>query len=139
MRIFLNFWSRIYLGKKTIFGLNNILVNRESDHFVGKDLIVKTLYKELVEELMKFGFLRIEPTKTGISLVNHSQFANILVRPSYLNVEFKLNRFINDPERFVKIQRLSEKEFSYTLKLSEEQDLNDDCVAWICEAYQLHG
>jgi hypothetical protein len=117
----------------------NIIVNRESDHFIGKDLVVKKLYKQLTTELLKFGFLRIEPTKTGIALVNHSQFANIVVRPSYLNVEFKLNRFINDPERFVKVQRLNEKQFSHTVQLSDEVDLTEDCLAWIREAYQLHG
>jgi predicted transport protein len=114
-------------------------VNRESDHFIGKDLIVKKLYKHLTSELLKFGFLRIEPTKAGIAFHNHSQFANIVVRPSYLNVEFKLNRFIDDPERFVKVLRVGDKQFSHTVQLSEEQDLTDDCLAWIREAYQLHG
>jgi hypothetical protein len=114
-------------------------VNRESDHFIGKDLVVKKIYKRMVDELLKFGFLRVEPSKAGLALVNHKQFANVVVRPSYINVEFELNRFIDDPEQFVKVQRLSEKRFLHTLKLSEEQDLTDDCLAWIRESYQLHG
>jgi hypothetical protein len=93
----------------------------------------------MIDELLKFGFLRISPSKTGISLINHRQFANVVVRPSYLIVEFELTRFIDDPERFIKIQRLGDNRFLHTLKLSEDADLANDCLTWIRESYQLQG
>jgi hypothetical protein len=72
-------------------------------------------------------------------LINHRQFANVVVRPSYLTVEFELTRLIDDPDRFIKVQRVGDNRFLHTLKLSEDSDLASDCLTWIRESYQLQG
>jgi hypothetical protein len=114
-------------------------VNTEANHFAGKDLAVKQIYSRMIDELLKFGFLRISPSKTGISLINHRHFANVVVRPSYLIVEFELSRFIDDPDRFIKVQRIGDNRFLHSLKLSEDADLSSDCLTWIRESYQTQG
>ncbi len=114
-------------------------MNKESDHFIGKDLAVKKIYKRLIDELIKFGFLRIEPKKSGIVLVNHKQFATVVVRASYVNVEFELNHMLDDQDGFVKIQKTSPTRFTHTIQLQREEDMRPKFFDWIREAYLLNG
>ncbi len=60
-----------------------------SDHFAGKDPIVKSIYARILTEARKFGPVVEEPKETSIHLVNKSAFAGITTRKDALILNIK--------------------------------------------------
>lgn len=56
----------------------NIMEYTELDHLRDKEPVVTEMYGKLVNELKKFGPLKIEPKKTSIHLGNRFGFAGFI-------------------------------------------------------------
>jgi hypothetical protein len=63
----------------------------EANHLNAKSPIVAKIYERLINELRKFGQLKIEPHKTSIHLGNRFGFAGVYTRKDYINLEVHLN------------------------------------------------
>lgn len=90
--------------------------------FLGKPNIIKELYNELLKNCIYFmdknRFLVIKPQKSGII------------------IEFILER---SEEIFpvIKIVQISKNQFVHRLKLDSIEDINDQLIRWIKDAYDL--
>ncbi len=108
----------------------------ELDHLKDKEPIVTAIYDKLINELQKFGALKIEPKKTSIHLGNRFGFAGVYTRKDYMNLEIHLkNRLIN--KRVSKVERASPNRFHHTIKISSPKEVDKELMGWLKQAYDL--
>jgi|ERR1700741_4729646 len=108
----------------------------ELDHLKSKDPIVTEIYEKLINELQKFGPIRIEPKKTSIHLANRFGFAGVYTQKSAIALEVHLNRKINS-KRIMKIEQASANRFHHKIKLTSPKDIDKELLIWLKEAYEL--
>ena len=72
-----------------------------SQHFEGKDPVVKSIYDRILSGSRKFGPVIEEPKKTSIHLVNKSAFAGVVTRKNALILNIKSAAPIKD-KRFAR-------------------------------------
>jgi hypothetical protein len=108
----------------------------ESDHLDGKDLVVRKIYERLINQLQKFGPLKIEPKKTSIHLGNRFGFAGVYTRQNYINLEVHLNYKLKS-KRVIKVEQASANRYHHTIKLTTEKDVDKELLHWLKEAYDL--
>lgn len=108
----------------------------ELDHLQGKDKVVSKIYERLIDQLRKFGQLKIEPKKTSIHLGNRFGFAGVYTRKDYINLEVHLNYKLAS-KRATKIEQASPNRFHHTIKLTSEKDIDKELLSWLKEAYDL--
>ncbi|MCW3106579.1 MAG: hypothetical protein JWQ09_1085 [Segetibacter sp.] len=95
----------------------------ELDHLKDKDPeVVKTYYK-LIEKLLSFGPVKIEPKKTSIHLINRFGFAGAYTRKDYINLEVRLNYKL-DNERVTKVEQASASRYHHTIRLNNVKDID---------------
>ncbi len=109
---------------------------KEADHLNGKDPIVGNIYERLIDQLQKFGQLKIEPKKTSIHLGNRFGFAGVYTRQYYINLEVHLNYKLTS-KRVAKVEQASANRFHHTIKLTSEKDVDKELINWLREAYEL--
>ncbi len=107
-----------------------------SQHFEGKDPIVKSIYARILKEARNFGAVVEEPKKTSIHLVNKSAFAGVVTRKNALVLNVKSAAPIKDA-RFPKSERLSASRFHQEVKLLSVDDVDSALIGWLKEAYAL--
>ena len=108
----------------------------ERDHLKTKEQIVTEIYENLIDQLHKFGQLKIEPKKTSIHLVNRFGFAGVYTRKDYINLEVHLNHKLTSG-RVSKVEQASANRFHHTIKLTEPKDIDQELLTWLKEAYEL--
>ena len=108
----------------------------ETNHLEKNDLIVTEIYYRLFEELGKFGPLKIEPKKTSIHLSNRFGFAGVYTRKNYINLEVHLNHRLSG-KRINKVEQASANRFHHTIRLSNPEDIDEELLGWLKEAYEL--
>jgi hypothetical protein len=106
--------------------------------FAGKDEIVRAIYDKLREVLQTFGPFREEPKKTSIHLVNTSGFAGVHPRKSFLYLNLRLDRALEDT-RIAKSEQVSKNRYHNEVKITspEEVEVDGERIAWLKEAYTL--
>jgi hypothetical protein len=107
-----------------------------SQHFEGKDPIVKSIYARILKEARKFGPVIEEPKKTSIHLVNKSAFAGVATRKNALILNVKSTAPIKDA-RFPKSEKVSASRFHQEVKLLSVEDVDGALIGWLNEAYAL--
>jgi hypothetical protein len=108
----------------------------ETDHLKDKSPIVAKIYERLINELQKFGALKIEPHKTSIHLGNRFGFAGVYTRTDYINLEVHLNYKLTS-KRVSKVEQASANRFHHTIKLTSEKDIDKELLTWLQQAYEL--
>ncbi|MBP6391141.1 MAG: hypothetical protein KA175_03900 [Flavobacteriales bacterium] len=108
----------------------------EADHLDGKDKVVARIYEKLLNELNKFGPVRIEPKKTSIHLANHFGFAGVYTRSNYMNLEFHLDKRIQS-KRIQKVEQASANRYHHVVKLNEPAEVDKELLGWLKRAYDL--
>ncbi len=86
----------------------------EQSHFEGNELVVTQIYERLIDELQKFGQLKVEPKKTSIHLGNRYGFAGIYTRKNYMNLEVHLNYKLTN-QRIIKAEQASANRYHHTI------------------------
>lgn len=107
-----------------------------SQHFEGKDPVVKSIYERIVEEARKFGRIVEEPKKTSIHLVNKSAFAGVVTRKNALILNIKSAAPIKHT-RITKSERLSANRFHQEVKLTSPDDVDPVLVGWLKDAFEI--
>jgi len=108
----------------------------ELDHLKDKSPIVEKIYERLINELHKFGQLKIEPKKTSIHLGNRFGFAGVYTRKEYINLEVHLNFKLTN-ERISKVEQASANRFHHTIKLTSPKNIDKELLTWLKQAYEL--
>ena len=109
-----------------------------SQHFEGRDPIVKSIYDRILKESHKFGKVLEEPKKTSIHLVNKSAFAGIATQKAALVLNIKSAAPITDV-RIRKSEQLSTSRFHQEVKLTSPAEVDDLLIGWLKAAYLLSG
>jgi Domain of unknown function (DUF5655) len=112
------------------------MIYSETDHLKDKEPVVSAIYKKLIDNLEKFGQLKIEPKKTSIHLGNRFGFAGVYTRSNYINLEVHLNYKLTG-KRILKVEQASPNRFHHTIKLSSVKDIDTELLGWLKEAYDL--
>ena len=109
-----------------------------SQHFDGKEPVVKSIYECVLKESRKFGKVIEEPKKTSIHLVNKSAFAGVATRKNALILTIKSAAPIKDA-RIMKSEQTSASRFHQEVKLVSPQQVDSTLIAWLKDAYTLSG
>jgi hypothetical protein len=108
----------------------------ELNHLEDKELVVTQIYERLINELQKFGQIKIEPKKTSIHLGNRFGFAGVYTRKNYINLEVHLNyKLIN--QRVSKVEQASANRYHHTIKLMNTDEIDSELLNWLKQAYDL--
>lgn len=106
------------------------------DHLNGKEQIVTDLYRKLLDELQNIGPIKIEPQKTSIHLGNRFGFAGIYTRKDYINLEIHLGYKLSHV-RVLKVEQSSANRFHHSIRLKSLEDIDQQLISWLREAYEL--
>lgn len=104
------------------------------DHLAGASPLVATLFDQFVELVDNCGETIIEATKTSIAFKSPGLFAVVHIQKQGIKVGFWLPRRIDHP-RFIRIEAISPREYVYDLRVTSLDDLDDQLLNWLCEAY----
>jgi hypothetical protein len=107
-----------------------------SQHFDGRDSVVRSIYDHIIKEVKKFGKVAEEPKKTSIHLANRSAFAGVVTRKNALILNIKSDSPIKH-ERIRKSEQLSASRFHQEVKLVSPQEVDSTLIAWLKDAYAL--
>jgi hypothetical protein len=69
-------------------------------------------------------------------LVSTSTFAAVKLLKSKIQIDFSLSRQLKN-KRFVKTYKLSENRFLYLVEITEEEEIDNELLIWIVEAYEI--
>lgn len=108
----------------------------ELDHLKNKKPEVAKTYHQLINKLLAFGPIKIEPKKTSIHLSNRFGFAGVYTRKDYINLEVHLNYKLNSP-RVSKIEQASANRYHHTIRLNNGKEVDKELLTWLKEAYEL--
>jgi hypothetical protein len=109
-----------------------------SQHFEGKDPVVKSIYDRILSGSRKFGPVIEEPKKTSIHLVNKSAFAGVVTWKNALILNIKSAAPIKH-KRFSKSEQVSAGRFHQEVKLSSPDEVDSLLLGWLQEAFTLSG
>ncbi|MGZ3617616.1 MAG: DUF5655 domain-containing protein [Ktedonobacteraceae bacterium] len=104
--------------------------------FAGKDEIVQAIYTRLLQALHTFGPVQEEPKKTSIHLVHSTGFAGVHPRKSYLYLNLRTDSPIGNP-RITKTEQVSKNRFHNELKLTSPDEIDEELLGWLRDAYEL--
>ncbi len=113
-------------------------MNTVEQHFKNKSEIVLLIYDKLLAELRKLGEVKQSPNKSSIHLLNKYGFAGVYTRKNYILLHIHLAREL-DNERIVKIEQISKNRYKHIIKLYSENDIDQELLIWLKEAYDLKG
>jgi hypothetical protein len=108
----------------------------ERDHLLGKEPVVAVMYEKLVKQLKLFGDLRIEPKKTNIHISNRMVFAVVTGRITNIHLEVYLQRELLS-RRVTKMVKTSTNSLHHTIRLESANEIDDELLGWLREAYNL--
>ena len=97
---------------------------------------VLAIYSRLLETLHTLGPVKEEPEKTSIHQVHHSGFAGVHPRKSYLYLNLRTDYPIDSP-RITKTEQVSKNRFHNELKLSYPDEIDEELLGWLKDAYAL--
>lgn len=96
--------------------------------------------KEVSAELLKIcnalGEIKTDTTLSCIYFINKNRFLVLKPQKSGMIIEFILDRS-EDIFPVIKIVQISKNLFAHRLKLESKEDINDQLIGWIKEAYEL--
>ncbi len=118
------------------YGYIALMEYSEQSHLEGREQVVTDIYEKLIRELHQFGQLKIEPKKTSIHLGNRFGFVGVYTRKNYINLELHLNYRL-ESNRVSKVEQASANRFHHTIKLSSPEEVDDELLHWLKEAYEL--
>lgn len=94
------------------------------------------LYNELLEICKTFGEIKTDTTLSCIYFIGKSRFLVLKPQKSGLILELILDRS-EDVFPVIKVVKINQNQFAHRLKLESQEDINDQLIGWIKEAYEL--
>jgi hypothetical protein len=107
-------------------------------HFEGKSAAVRQTYDQLLAAAGRLGPMRTDPRHASIHLVNRVTFGGIHTRKNYLYLELVIDRSATS-SRLQKSEQVSANRYHLTFRLDSADDVDEEMVALLEEAYRLAG
>jgi hypothetical protein len=107
----------------------------DQDLFEGKSQAVRDLYGLLVDELNKIGPFQEIKKAMSISFENRRPFASVLIRNRSIKLVLRTQHRIAN-QRILSIDHIANKCFDHTIVLDSKNDIDDELMQWLGEAYQ---
>ena len=79
---------------------------------------------------------RVSREEPGINLASRAHFGGVRPQKDCLRIGFVLDREVNDP-RVLRIERISPTVIGHSVKVYGPDDLDEQLLAWLAEAYGL--
>jgi Domain of unknown function (DUF5655) len=109
---------------------------KQQDAFTSAGPESLKLYKQLVNSIRHIGKFHEEIKKTSVHLVRGSAFAGVHPRKQYLLLTIKAAAPIKSA-RIVKTEQVSKNRWHLEVKISSENHIDRELLAWLREAYDL--
>ncbi len=97
---------------------------------------VETLFRELLDELHQFGEVGIEEKKTSFHLKNRVAFSGVHPRKNYFALNIVSSSPIKSP-RINKQEQVSTNRFHNKVKIEKREDIDNELLGWLKDAYRL--
>jgi hypothetical protein len=107
---------------------------RLSDHFEGKDAVVREMFDLYLSEFRRFGPVRVIPQKTRIVFQVCVRFAGVVTRKRWLEASFWLTRRVESPI-FHRIEFIPPHYHLYSFRLRTASHIDDRLRELLKEAY----
>ena len=107
-------------------------------HFEGKPPELREAFDSLLAELRRLGPIRTDAVKSSINIAGRAHFAAVRPLRDCLNVGFVLGRRLDDP-RLTRAEQLGPSLYGYRVKVRRADDLDEQLLGWLAEAYALKG
>lgn len=108
----------------------------ESDAFSNCSPASRQLYQDLLTALKPLGDFREEVKKTSVHLVRNSAFVGVHPRKQYLLLTIKAQEPIQNP-RILKSEQVSRNRWHLELKLLGMEEIDEELLSWVRQAYEL--
>lgn len=105
-------------------------------HLKGKSPQVKALYERFTQLVEQCGPVVLAPTKTRIDFQVRIIFAAVSLKEDGLACHVVLSRRLENP-RFTHIESISPRNHVHHFQIGSVEDLDDEVVSWLKEAYQV--
>lgn len=113
-------------------------VRSVDDHLEGKNPQLRRTYDVLIANLEGFGPFRVDAVQTSINFISKHHFGGIVVQNSALRVGFMAGREI-ESARIVRVQRLGPNRVGHSVRLRSPDDIDEELLDWLREAYILQS
>ena len=105
-----------------------------SDHLEGKAPEVVALYHHLEAVIQRLGPVIVNPEKTRIAFQVRMSFAAVMLKRQWIDGHVVLARRLESP-RFRRIETVSPRNHVHSFRLTCLEDVDEEFVAWLAEAY----
>ncbi len=105
-----------------------------AEHLEGNSPEVLALYHQLEAVIQSLGPVIVNPEKTRIAFQVRMSFAAVTLKRQWIDGHVVLARRLESP-RFRRIETISPHNHVHSFRLTCLEDIDEECVAWLAEAY----
>ena len=103
----------------------------------GKAPKARMFFDTFVNLARRCGPFQFAPTKTAVYFMVRVRFAQVhRVSERGMTFGFWLRRRIDSP-RFSRVEYIPRNNWIYTVRITTVEELDEDALGWICEAYKV--
>jgi hypothetical protein len=114
---------------------HSCIVTGIDDHFVKKDILVRDIFCKLEKAIIKFGNVKINPTKHAIIVSSKSTFLAIKPRKTMLDIEFLLDK-ATEGYPVYKIFKVSKNRFAHFIHLEYIEQVDRKLISLLKQSYK---
>jgi hypothetical protein len=109
---------------------------RLAEHYKGRDPEVVATFRKLVAAARRNGPVSVLPEKSRIAFHVRMSFAAFTLKKRWIDGHVVLARR-RESARFRSVQVFSPRNVLHTFRLARPEDVDDEVVAWLREAYDV--
>ena len=106
------------------------------DHFKNKPGGIRMIYDRIMQEVMQFGDISVNPVKTSIQIKAGATFLSIRPKRDRVEIEFQLGREISTFP-ITRSFRISKNRVLHSAVIESFEQVNQELVEWLRESYEL--
>ena len=114
----------------------NLATHNVDEHFTKCEPQLRDVFSRFMEAVETFGPVRLESKKTSIHICNRTAFAGVRVMRKCIALTIKSDRDIDD-SRFVRHEQTSANRWHLDVKLHSADDIDEQLLRWLRNAYDL--
>lgn len=112
------------------------MIPTEKSVFSSSDPYVWNFYNKLKNSLEKIGTFTVEPKKTSLHVINRAAFLGVHPKKTLLELNIVAVTSITSP-RIIKSEHVSSNRYHNRLRITTENEIDQELINWITKAYQL--
>lgn len=106
--------------------------------FIGKNPEIRDLYQVLIDRLKEFGEIDVYSGKWNLTIRRLTTFLSVMVEKSHLTLVF-ISKVPIDEFPVYQSNHYSGNRFSNAVKIESEEEIDDQLIRWLKEAWELAG